>query len=266
MDTSRYYIGKISKVEDRVFYKIRVSVDGIVDDAMAFPMKGEVDEPLVGDKVLLYNIDPTFGSVYLYSRIKEDNFIGFRSYGKIITLISPYETEDGQKGEDDKIVIGIYDVNEEDGNEDEVGEYITSITINRKDDDKKGSVDLVIGNDKYNGGPKANLNIKVKGNVEANIEGGEGSAINISNNSTIKIGGNANIEVQGNTDLKSQGKCTVNSPSGINIESSATVTITGGGTLKTSGTCGASPNGGFCGIPFCPFSGNPQTFTTITGI
>lgn len=282
MDTSRYYIGRISQVEDRVFYKIRVSVEGIVDDAMAFPMKGEVDEPLVGDKVLLYNIDPEFGSVYLYSRIKEDNFIGFRSNGKIITLISPYETEDGESGDDDNITIGIYDIDENDGNNDEVGQYITSIVINRKDDDKKGSIDITIGNDKYKGGPKSNLNIKVMGNVEASIEGDEGSTINISNNSNIKIGGNSTIEIQGNsslkvngnldaevsgnTDIKSQGKCTINSPSGINIESSATVEITGGGTLKTSGTCGASPNGGYCGIPVCPFSGSIQTFTTITGI
>ena len=282
MDTSRYYIGRVSKVEDRVFYKIRVSVEGIVDDAMAFPMKGEVDEPLIGDKVLLYNIDPEFGSVYLYSRIKEDDFIGFRSNGKIITLISPYETEDGQRGEEDNITIGIYDIDESDGNNDEVGQYITSIIINRKDDDKKGSVDITIGNDKYKGGPKSNLNLRVRGNVEANIEGDEGATINISNNSTITIGGNSsievsgnsdikvsgnsNIEVQGSTDLKSQGKCTVNSPSGINIESSATVEITGGGTLKVKGTAGANSLGPFCAIPFCPFAGSPHYSQTVVGI
>ena len=100
MVEERYYLGKITSVEDRLLYRIRVSIDNVVDDAMAFPLRGEVDEPKVGDLVLLYNIDPIFQSCYLYSKIKEDNFLGFRSNGKLISItpesitMTVYENDD----------------------------------------------------------------------------------------------------------------------------------------------------------------------------
>lgn len=100
MVEERYYLGKITSVEDRLLYRIRVSIDNVVDDAMAFPLRGEVDEPRVGDLVLLYNIDPIFQSCYLYSKIKEDNFLGFRSNGKLISItpesitMTVYENDD----------------------------------------------------------------------------------------------------------------------------------------------------------------------------
>lgn len=127
MDSSRYYIGRVSKVEDRILYKIRVTIDGIVDDAMAFPMKGEVDEPLIGDKVLLYNIDPTFGSVYLYSRIKEDEFLGFRSNGKFIS-ITP-----------ESIEMRVYNRKDDiDGREDDTEDIACKIVM-----DKDGNIDIL---------------------------------------------------------------------------------------------------------------------------
>ena len=38
MVEERYYLGKITSVEDRLLYRIRVSIDNVVDDAMAFPL------------------------------------------------------------------------------------------------------------------------------------------------------------------------------------------------------------------------------------
>ena len=113
----RYYLGMISKVEDRVLYKVRVTIDNVVDDAMAFPLRGEVDEPKVGDMVLLYNIDDLFQSCYLYSKIKEDKFIGFRSNGKLIS-ITP-----------ESITMMVYDTSE-DANEDKIDSFRSKIVMN----------------------------------------------------------------------------------------------------------------------------------------
>lgn len=95
-----YYLGKIVEVEDRLLYKIWVSIDTVVDRAPAFPLRGEVDEPKVGDQVLLYCIDNVFGSVYLYSKLKEDDFIGFRSNGKLISITPESITMKVYEGDD----------------------------------------------------------------------------------------------------------------------------------------------------------------------
>ena len=81
-----YYLGKIREVIDRVTYEIRVDIDGVVEDKPAFPMRGEIDEPKVGDEVILRNVDPLYGSMYIYSKLKEDEYIGYRSNGKEVTI------------------------------------------------------------------------------------------------------------------------------------------------------------------------------------
>lgn len=87
---TQYYLGKVSKIIDRLTYEIRVDIDGIVEEKPAFPLRGEIDEPKIGDYVLLRNIDPLYGSMYLYSKLKEDQFIGFRSNGKAIEITPEY--------------------------------------------------------------------------------------------------------------------------------------------------------------------------------
>jgi hypothetical protein len=130
---SSYYIGVISEVVDPLTYEVKVDINGIVEGKTAFPLRGEVDEPVVGDSVLLRNIDPLYGSVYLYSKLKEDNFIGFRSNGKIIS-ITPDSIEISSGGMD----------------------KVTKITIM-----ESGEIDISVGN----GSP---MNITVEGS--ANIE------------------------------------------------------------------------------------------------
>lgn len=98
---ANYYLGKIVKVEDRVTYEVKVDIDGIAENKPAFPLRGEVDEPKIGDQVLLKNIDPLYGSVYLYSKLKEDKFIGFRSNGKAIDITPEYIELSVYKAEDD---------------------------------------------------------------------------------------------------------------------------------------------------------------------
>ena len=57
---TNYYLGKIREIKDRLTYEIRVDIAGVVEDKPAFPLRGEVDEPKVGDYVILRNIDICF--------------------------------------------------------------------------------------------------------------------------------------------------------------------------------------------------------------
>lgn len=86
----QYYTGTIVEVIDKVLYEIKVDIPGIKSGVKAFPMRGEVDEPRVGDFVLLKCLDPVFQSYYLYQKIKENDFIGFRSNGKMVDITPDY--------------------------------------------------------------------------------------------------------------------------------------------------------------------------------
>lgn len=85
-----YYTGTIVEVIDKVLYEIKVDIPGIKSGVKAFPFRGEVDEPRVGDFVLLKCLDPVFQSYYLYQKIKENDFIGFRSNGKMVDITPDY--------------------------------------------------------------------------------------------------------------------------------------------------------------------------------
>lgn len=73
----------------------------------------------------------------------------------------------------------------------------------------------------------------------------------------VKISGSVTIEVSGDCDLKVSGKTVLNSPE---------VQITGGKlTTPNGGTVSPTSTGGFCALPFCCFSGAPQTGPSIEG-
>lgn len=97
---ANYYLGTIKKVLDPDLYHILVDLPGLAKEVEAFPIRGELDEPRVGDQVLVRDLDPIFHSFYLYSEVKEDNFIGIRSRGKIIEL------------NQDEIRVGIFNPSE----------------------------------------------------------------------------------------------------------------------------------------------------------
>lgn len=85
-----YYTGTVVEVLDKVLYEIKVDIPGIKSGVKAFPFRGEVDEPRVGDFVLLKCLDPVFQSYYLYQKIKENDYIGFRSNGKMVDITPDY--------------------------------------------------------------------------------------------------------------------------------------------------------------------------------
>lgn len=116
---TKYYLGKVREVKDRLTYEIRIDIPGVVEDKPAFPLRGEVDEPMIGDYVVLREIDPVYGSMYLYSKLKEDEYIGFRSNGKLID-ITP-----------DHITMKVYKRNSDtDAREDDFDGFETKITMN----------------------------------------------------------------------------------------------------------------------------------------
>ena len=94
------YIGVITKILDPDLYQIEVDVPERGKGFKAYPLRGEVDEPRVGDIVFLRELDPDYHSYFLYERLKENKFIGIRARGKKIKIT------------EDFIEIGIYEDND----------------------------------------------------------------------------------------------------------------------------------------------------------
>ncbi len=231
LNKDQYYTGTVVEIIDPVLYQIKVDIPGIAVAVKAFPMRGELDEPRVGDFVLLKSLDPIFNSYYLYQKIKENDFIGIRSNGKIVDITPDY------------VMLGIFDP---------TVEYNDRSENYRPDNEGNGMVTDWIKLDK-----DGNLTINLRAN----------SNINIVTDSSITIGGNSNIEVGKDAVISVGGKTDITCPE-ITVTSSSKITLTGGGSLETGSGASCSPTstGGFCGIPVCPFSGAPHVGNMISGI
>lgn len=100
---TEYYIGTVLEVpeETKLKFEIYAEIPGITDRVKAFPGRDQIDEPVPGDKILLICPDPILHSYFLYKKLKEDDFIGFRAEGKTVS-ITP---DDITIGVDDKCQI-----------------------------------------------------------------------------------------------------------------------------------------------------------------
>lgn len=226
-----YFLGTVVEIEDPVLYKINVDIPGQFDSVPAFPVRGEIDEPKVGDLVMLLSFDPIYHSYFLYHKLKENDFIGFRSNGKMIDITPDYlqictfdpdtEYTDGEQGKEYR------------------PEPLDWIKI-----DSEGNLDMYLRKDntaKIDG----NGTIEVTGDIEIKIGGN--ATITISGNAEIKVDGDTKLETS-NCDVKASSSCTIDSPD---------VKITGA-KATISGTVAPSGKGAFCGIPACLFTGAPQ--------
>ena len=232
----------------------------------------ELDEPKVGDQVLLLSLDPLYNSYFIYRKLKENDFIGFRASGKIVDITPDYVT------------LGVFDENLDDysndahWNDDKIkNSQITSLTI-----DKEGTVTLEAA--KKNGS-EGNLNVYLKGDTSIEIHGPGGNNIKISSDSNVKISGNSKVEVTGNSELNVSGSCTIkcnsnvkisalagcdiNSTGPCNISSSSACTVSspnttlkGPGQLTLSGVTatGSQP---FCNLPACIITGVQHSIGTV---
>ena len=170
--SEKIFTGTITEIIDPVLYQIKVNIPGIVEDILAFPMRGEIDEPRVGDFVLLRSLDPVFNSYFLYQRLKENDHIGFRSNGKMVDITPDY------------ITIGIFDPNIEYNDVSQEGKYRPEVTDWIKLD-KDGNLDINL---------RTNSTIKIGGDSSISVEGN--CTMDITGDATVK---SPNITVEGST-------------------------------------------------------------------
>lgn len=224
LNQDQYFTGTIVEVLDPVLYQIKVDIPGIAIGVPAFPMRGEIDEPRVGDFVLLRSLDPVFKSYYLYQKIKENNFIGFRSNGKMVDITPDYVT------------VAIYDPGTE---------YNDSV----KDETFRPEPTDWIKLDK-----EGNLEVNLRANSNITITGS--SNIKIETDSKVELGGNSEISVSGNSNINVSGSTKLTCPD-------VTIDITGG-KLTTVGKSNTDLSGPFNAIPTCPFSGAPHCGSIVS--
>lgn len=260
----QYFLGTVvgiskddnEKLEnEREFHEIIVDIPGVIQDVKAYPRMGELDEPKIGDQVLLLSLDPEYNSYFLYEKLKESDFIGFRASGKMVDITPEY------------ITIGVFKEdltdygNEEHWNGNKNGEgkikdnQITSVTI-----DNEGNITVEAAKNRG----KGNLNVYLKGNTDITIDGDSGNKINITNDSNVEIKGNCTINCNSSVKIEASNNCNIKATSGCTIDS-PTVKIKGG-TLKVAGLTAASAastaTSPFCGIPMCLFTGAPHRTDT----
>ncbi len=232
MDTPQpqYYLGAIKKIVDPDLYEVIVEIPGVRNTELikAYPMRGEVDEPKPEDLVIVLGLDPVWHSVWLYRKIKENDFIGFRSRGKKIQITK------------EQIDIGIFaEMNEADQTEAPYQEDSTPASTSWIRIDKDGNIDVHA---------EGNTKVKIDGNAEVTIDGSDGMKLDIT-------AGDAKINVAGSADIKVDGATTLNCPD---------VKITGG-QLTVKGKACTDGNGPFCGIPVCPVTGAIHTGSIVSG-
>ena len=128
----QYFIGTVVAIDKedndklkntREYHEIIVDIPGVIQGVKAFPEMSELDEPKIGDQVLLLSLDPLYNSYFIYRKLKENDFIGFRASGKIVD-ITP-----------DAITIGVFEEITDYGNDEHwdgdkiSGKQITSVII-----------------------------------------------------------------------------------------------------------------------------------------
>lgn len=230
-----YYIGTITYVEsdplglltkDKLYHEAVVSVPGVFENVLAFPARTNLDEPKVGDLVVVCSWDPVYNSYCTYEKLKENDFVGFRAHGKMVQI------------NHEKIVVGVFD----EGTEYKDDDVPDVSPIAHLEMDKDGNITVHAAKDITVNGD-ANCTITIKGNNTVTINGN--SNIKVDGNSEIEVGGNLNAKVGGNGDLNISGSTKLTSPD---------VTITGG-KMTVGGSAAPNGNGGWNAIPICPLTG-----------
>ena len=187
-----YYTGTITEIVDPLLYVIKADIPGNKTGITAFPMRGEVDEPRVGDFVFLKCFDPVFQSYYIYQKIKENDFIGFRSRGKMVDITPEY------------IQIATFDPDNNEWND--FSENTNTDGLGREVGGYRQGMQDWVRLDK-----NGNLNVYLRNNAKIDISGSEN--ITIQGNVTLKVNGKTtvqsqNIEIKGPSTLKFNGTCT----------------------------------------------------------
>lgn len=175
-----FYLGTVASVPEDGNFEIVADIPGVIRGVKAFPLRGDCDEPKPGDAIILLGLDPEYNSYYLYWKLKENDFTGFRAYGKEISI------------EEEKLVIRSYSgENSEDG-EHEPGEEVARIQMDDKGNlvasNKAGAeIKITDNGDIKTSSPneKSTITLKNDGNIEIETLGGE---ISFKGGGTIDFG------------------------------------------------------------------------------
>jgi len=116
-----FYLGVVTGFKEETEKEehiITADIPGIATDIIAYPLGNSADEPKINDNIILICLDPVYQSYFVYIKLKENNFIGYRSSGKMID-ITP-----------DSVTIGIFDP-EAEYKDEERPETTSSIVIDK---------------------------------------------------------------------------------------------------------------------------------------
>jgi hypothetical protein len=181
-----YYIGTITYVEsdplglltkDKLYHEAVVSVPGVFENVLAFPARTNLDEPKVGDLVVVCSWDPVYNSYCTYEKLKENDFVGFRAHGKMVQI------------NHEKVVVGVFDESTE-YKDDDVPDVSP---IAHLEMDKSGNITVhAAQNITVNG--DADCNITIKGNADVKVEG------------NVNVKGDKNINIEASSTLTTKGK------------------------------------------------------------
>lgn len=138
---ANFYLGIVKEHKEN--FQITADIPGIALDVEAFPLRGDCDEPKPGDPVILLGLDPEYNSYFLYWKLKENDFTGFRAYGKEISI------------EEDALVIRSYSGENTDDSEKEPSGENSSIRL-----DKDGNIKINVSGD-------AEIVVKNEAKIEA---------------------------------------------------------------------------------------------------
>ena len=162
MESERlYYIGVVKSVITendltKEYGVIEADIPGVIEGIQAFPKRGEIDEPKPGDAILLLCLDPVLNSYWIYEKLKENDFVGFRSAGKMVDITPDY------------ITVGIFDKDKE-YKEDErptLTSYLKLDSSGNIEIKTKGKVDLVIDGNTDINIKNGSTSVKSKGEVK----------------------------------------------------------------------------------------------------
>lgn len=86
------FLGIIEEVVNRETFEIKFKVPGVMEGMKAVPLGRDLDEPVPGNIIIIMSVDPIYYSVNFYSKLKENNFNGFRCNGKFLDITPDYIT------------------------------------------------------------------------------------------------------------------------------------------------------------------------------
>ncbi|MBP3732570.1 MAG: hypothetical protein J6I84_04915 [Bacilli bacterium] len=134
-------------------HMIIAAVPGVYEHLRALPEKNNLEEPKIGDRVIIYVWDPVYNSYNTYRKLQENDIVGFRAHGKMLDITH------------DRIKVGVFDE-----------------TIEYSEDERPETPISHVEMDKY-----GNILVHASNDTTVYIEGN--TTINVLGDCTLKVNG-----------------------------------------------------------------------------